>query len=179
MDIFHRKAETVDEKRSRWLEGSERQHGCFWFGLCVSCCASLAWKQPPRRWYVSSVPSARGLTCVPAKPPFTDTQSDTSHLFPLLQHRRRTQPLHSLENWTYKLDFEMCVLYLFILWSPATTVWTDLKSTSWMRSLPLRKQPSLRRNGPAMHRKLLECMHVRWGRSQLRDQNTDLSKSVI
>lgn len=117
MDSFHRMVETVEEKRSRSLEGSEKQPSCFWFGLCVSCCASLAQKQTPRCRYVPPVPSALGLMFVPANPPFTSsTLSDTSHLFPLLKHRQRTHSLHGLENWTSKLDSKrVCVLFISFL----------------------------------------------------------------
>lgn len=117
MDSFRRMVETVDEKRSRSLEGSEKQPSCFWFGLCVSCCASLAQKQTPRCRYVPPVPSALGLMCVPANPPFTSsTLSDTSHLFPLLKHRQRTHSLHGLENWTRRLDSKrVCVLFIYFL----------------------------------------------------------------
>lgn len=155
-------------------KGSEKQHSCFWFGFCVSYCASLAQKRTQCCRCVSSVPSALGLMCVPAEATITVTQSDRSLLFLFLKHRQKTHPLQSLEIRTSKLDLK-CACFV---WLPASAMWTDLKSTSCMRSLPLRKHPSHRRSGPATHRKLLECMSVRSGCFRILGQNTDYCSSL-
>lgn len=136
------------------------------FSLCVTCPKNRlrvsCWR------YLPPVPIAHGLMYVPANPPFISVLSDTGHLFPAI--RTLSKPTHpfppcslvqDLKYWAREL-----VLKCAVFWLPATSMCADPKATSWMRSPLLRKHPSHRRHGPAMHRKLWGCMHVHTCRSQ-------------
>lgn len=118
--------------------------------------------------YLPPVLIAHGLMYVPANPPFISALSDTGHL--CLAIRTLSKPTHpfpprssvqDLKYWAREL-----VLKCAVFWLAATSMCADPKATSCMRSPLLRKHPSHRRHGPAVHRKLWGRMHVHTCRSQ-------------
>lgn len=168
MDTLRECRKLKNEGRSGSAGDSEKLQSCVWFGF-------LAVRHGPKNrprvscWrYLPPVPIAHGLMYVPANPLFISALSDTGHLSPAI--RTLSKPTHpfppcssvqDLKYWAREL-----VLKWAVSWSPATSMCADPKATSCMRSPLLRKHPSHRRHGPAVHRKQWGCMHVHTRRSQ-------------